>query len=336
MTTHPMEATSVAHPNIALAKYWGKRDETLVIPNADSLSMTLDVYPTTTTVQLRPGAVHDAVFVDGEAARGETGRRVTRFLDLVRRHSPVRDPAAVHTRNTVPVGAGLASSAAGFAALSLAAATVYRLDLDERALSRLARRGSGSAARSVFGGFVHWHAGDADAPDPDLASYAEPVTGVRLDAALIVVLVERGPKPVSSREAMRRTQATSPAYADWLATTHADVPLLRKALVAGDLDTVGHISERNARGMHLTMETAVPPVVYRTPASHRVLDHVGRLRKSGERVWATMDAGPNVKVLCPAAEAERLADRLHAVTDCPTLVAHAGPGTTLRRTGAGP
>ncbi|MCX5205736.1 diphosphomevalonate decarboxylase [Streptomyces sp. NBC_00237] len=335
MSTSPMEATAVAHPNIALAKYWGKRDEALVIPCADSLSMTLDVYPTTTKVRLRPGAVDDVVLIDGEVAQGESRRRVARFLDLVRRNSTVPHPVAVDTRNTVPVGAGLASSAAGFAALSLAAATVYRLDLDAMALSRLARRGSGSAARSIFGGFVHWHAGDADAPDPDLASYAEPVTGVRLDAALIVVLVERGPKPVSSREAMRRTQATSPAYADWLATTHTDVPLLRKALVAGDLETVGRISERNALGMHLTMEAAVPPVVYRTPASHRVLAHVSRLRDSGERVWATMDAGPNVKVLCPATEAVRLADRLRAATGCPTLVARVGPGTTLRQKRAG-
>lgn len=323
-------AVAVAHPNIALVKYWGKRDERLVLPWADSLSMTLDVFPTTTEVALAPHAAHDVVIVDGAAAVGETERRVTRFLDLVRERAARTERAVVTTRNTVPVAAGLASSASGFAALALAASRAYGLSVEPVALSRLARRGSGSAARSVFGGFVVWHAGAPDAADPDLASYAEPLTDTRLDLALVVVLVQTEAKAVSSREAMRRTVRTSPLFPDWLAATRVDLPAMRAALTAGDLAVVGEIAERNALGMHRTMESAVPPVHYRTAASHQVLEEVRRMRDGGLPVWATMDAGPNVKVLCQGEDADRVAGRMRRLTGRTVVVARSGPGTVLR------
>ncbi|MCC5032677.1 diphosphomevalonate decarboxylase [Streptomyces sp. WAC 00631] len=323
-------ALAVAHPNIALVKYWGKRDEDLVLPFADSLSMTLDVFPTTTAVRLDPAAGADHVVMDGAAARGEVLHRTVRFLDLVRERAGRGERAVVDTRNTVPVGAGLASSASGFAALALAAAHAYGLPGDSRALSRLARRGSGSAARSVFGGFVVWHAGTPDAPDPDRGSYAEPVTDAHLDAALVAVVLESGPKPVSSREAMRHTVATSAPYRDWLADCRAALVRMREALRRGDMTTVGEIAEHNALGMHAAMEAAQPAVRYRTAASNAVLGHVRALREEGVGAWATMDAGPNVKVLCAGADAESIADRMRAVTGAPVVVARSGPGARLR------
>ncbi|MEU4796693.1 diphosphomevalonate decarboxylase [Streptomyces sp. NPDC023327] len=326
----PDGAIAVAHPNIALVKYWGKRDERLILPCADSLSLTLDLFPTTTEVRLSPRATKDLVIVDGAVAEGEMLRRITNFLDLIRERSGKAERAAVETRNTVPVGAGLASSASGFAALALAAACAFGLPLEPRSLSRLARRGSGSAARSLFGGFVLWHAGAPNAADPDLASYAEPLVNATLDLALVVVLVETGPKPVSSREAMRRTATTSPHFHDWLATTRTDLNVMRQALETDDLATVGEIAERNALGMHQTMESAVPPVRYLTPASHRVLKEVRRMRKAGLPAWATMDAGPNVKVLCGGADAERVAVALREWSGCSAVVARSGPGATLQ------
>ncbi|WDO11227.1 diphosphomevalonate decarboxylase (plasmid) [Streptomyces murinus] len=328
-------ATAVAHPNIALVKYWGKRDEELVLPLADSLSMTLDVFPTTTSVQLAPGGAQDVVVIDGQPATGEVLRRVTVFLDVLRSRAHRSELARVSTRNTVPVGAGLASSAAGFAALAVAAASAYEIDLDRTALSRLARRGSGSAARSVFGGFVLWHAGPVDADDAidaeaaDLASYAEPLHDARLDLAMVAVLLETGAKPISSREAMRRTVATSPLFPGWLASSRTDSTAMRLALAAGDLAAVGAITERNALGMHATMETAVPAVTYRTRASHQVLAHIRRMRERGEQTWSTMDAGPNVKVLCPPADAQRIAAELSETTGHPTVVARSGPGARV-------
>ncbi|MFJ8941127.1 diphosphomevalonate decarboxylase [Streptomyces sp. NPDC102365] len=324
-------AVAVAHPNIALIKYWGKRDEHLVLPVTDSLSMTLDVFPTTTAVRLDPDAAADHVVMDGVLARGEVLRRATTFLDLVRERAGRLERAVVDTRNTVPVGAGLASSASGFAALALAAAQAYGLPGDAEQLSRLARRGSGSAARSVFGGFVVWHAGPPDAADPDHASYAEPVTDAHLDAALVAVVLEEGPKPVSSREAMRRTVATSPLYRDWVTDSRADLARMHTALGEGDMAAVGAITERNALGMHATMEAARPAVRYRTAATDAVLGHIRRLREEGVGAWATMDAGPNVKVLCASADARRIAARMRETTDARVIVAHSGPGARLQR-----
>src|SRR5699024_6340906 len=152
-------ATARAFPNLALVKYWGKRDEELILPVAGSLSLTLDAFPTTTTVTVDPDIDRDVFELNGATATDTTADRVTAFLDLVRGRAGVTSRARVHSLNEAPTGAGLASSASGFAALAAAAAAAYGLDLDTPALSRLARRGSGSAARSVIGNVALWHAG---------------------------------------------------------------------------------------------------------------------------------------------------------------------------------
>lgn len=326
-------ATAVAHPNIALVKYWGKRDERLILPCTDSLSMTLDVFPTTTSVRLDDGAAQDAVTLNGVPAAGEAGRRITAFLQLVREMSGVERRSVVDSRNTVPTGAGLASSASGFAALAVAAAAAYGIGLDARGLSRLARRGSGSASRSVFGGFAVWHAGPegAAAAEADLASYAEPVpVAAGFDPALVIAVVSAGAKAVSSREAMRRTVETSPLYRPWAVSSTGDLADMRAALGRGDLDAVGEIAERNALGMHATMLAARPAVRYLSPATVTVLDRVLQLRRDGVGAWATMDAGPNVKVLCRRADATRVADAVRgAVPDGTVIVAGPGRGARL-------
>ncbi|MFJ1538946.1 diphosphomevalonate decarboxylase [Micromonospora chalcea] len=319
-------ATAVAHPNIALIKYWGKRDEQLMIPYADSLSMTLDIFPTTTTVRIDAGAPADEVVLDGSPADGERRQRVVDFLDLLRQMAGRTERAHVDTRNSVPTGAGLASSASGFAALALAGAAAYGLDLDATALSRLARRGSVSASRSVFGGFAMCHAGPGAGATADLGSYAEPVPVAPFDVALVIAIVDAGPKAVSSREGMRRTVRTSPLYPSWVASGRADLAEMRIALLRGDLDAVGEIAERNALGMHATMLAARPAVRYLAPVTVAVLDSVLRLRADGVGAYATMDAGPNVKVLCRRADADRVADTLRAAAPgCAVVVAGPGP-----------
>ncbi|WP_329537897.1 diphosphomevalonate decarboxylase (plasmid) [Streptomyces sp. NBC_01450] len=329
-------ATAVAHPNIALIKYWGKRDERLFLPWTDSLSMTLDIFPTTTRVRLDAAAERDAVTLNGAPAHGEALRRVTAFLDLVRERAGLRQRAVVESENTVPTGAGLASSASGFAALAVAAAAAYGLGLDATGLSRLARRGSGSASRSVFGGFAVWHAGDASGTDAeaDLGSYAEPVPTAELDPALVVAVLDAGPKEVSSRTAMRRTVDTSPLYRPWARSSGEDLTGMRAALLRGDLAAVGEIAERNALGMHATMLAARPAVRYLSPATLTVLDSVLQLRRDGVAAYATMDAGPNVKVLCARADAQRVAGLVRAAA--PGRAVHiAGPGPGARLTGEG-
>ncbi|MEE8758953.1 MAG: hypothetical protein SOH65_09380, partial [Bifidobacterium sp.] len=227
-------ATATANANIALIKYWGKADERLVIPTTSSLSITLDGMATTTTVDFAPsrsgfgdgrrtgeggsGSMNplrlrnpaDSLIIDGIPRDGKARERVSHLLDIVRAMAGMDSPAQVTSHNTVPFGAGLASSASAFAALAAAASWAAGLDLSDRELSRLARRGSGSACRSIFGGLAIWHAGDSDE-----TSYAEPVD-CTLDLAIIVVAVSTREKPMSSRDAMRLTMRTSPLYRAWV------------------------------------------------------------------------------------------------------------------------
>ncbi|MFF0541406.1 diphosphomevalonate decarboxylase [Nocardia thailandica] len=323
------EAVAVAHPNIALVKYWGKRDEALFLPVTGSLSMTLDIFPTTTSVRLTDAGA-DAVEFNGAPATGAAGAKIEKFLELVRAKAGRTERAAVVTHNAGPTGAGLASSASGFAALATAAAAAYGLDYDGRALSRLARRGSGSASRSIFGGFVVWHAGEGEGEAGDLSSFAEPIGGDELDPALVVAVVAAGAKAVSSRDAMRQTTATSPLYRPWAESSVTDLAEMRAAVARGDLPAIGEIAERNALGMHATMLAARPGIRYMSPHSLSVLDAVLALRTDGVAAYATMDAGPNVKILCARADAPRVAAAVDALGDfVTTRTAHIGPGAYL-------
>jgi diphosphomevalonate decarboxylase len=326
-------ATAVAHANIALAKYWGKRDEALALPATSSLSLTLDAFHATTTVTLDPSAAQDTGVLDGRPMSDGEVVRVRRFLDLVRSLAGSAVHASVTSVSTVPTGAGLASSASGFAALAGAAAAAYGLDLDPRALSRLARRGSGSAARSVFGGLVVWHVGTDDA-----SSFAEPVPGGEaggaLDPAMAVVVLDAGPKSVSSRVAMRRTVETSPFFPAWTEATEHDVALMLDAVAAGDLATLGGLAESNALRMHATMLGARPPVRYWTAHTVAVLDQVLALRADGLPCWATIDAGPNVKVLCAGTDLPAVADALSEGGTRRVVTARPGPDLHVTAGGA--
>ncbi|MGO1950714.1 MAG: diphosphomevalonate decarboxylase [Mycobacteriaceae bacterium] len=324
-------ATAVAHANIALIKYWGKADNELIIPRTPSLSLTLDDLHTTTTVRFRESTVDrepDRATLDGAVLDGRPLERIASFLDIVRTLAGSDRGADVSSVNTVPTAAGLASSASGFAALAGAAATAAGLDLSDRDLSRLARRGSGSASRSVFGGLALWNAGQDDA-----TSYAEPVGGGD-DLAIVVLVLDAGTKSVSSREAMRRTVRTSPEYEPWVRSHRDDLAEALAAVESGDLQRLGEAAERNALGMHATMRAAEPPVDYLTDASRAALQAVEDARGQGLPAWATMDAGPNVKVLTSAGEADNVDSWLRgrlgtAIPALRTVVAQAGPGVHI-------
>ncbi|QAY60493.1 diphosphomevalonate decarboxylase [Microbacterium protaetiae] len=316
-------STAVAHPNIALVKYWGKRDDSLILPLTGSLSLTLDVFPTTTTVVVDPHAEADQIVFDAAPATGSAAARITAFLDLVRTLAGTNARARVDTRNSVPTGAGLASSASGFAALAVAAADAYGLTLDQRALSRLARRGSGSACRSIIPGAAIWHAGLDDA-----TSFAEHVDGP--DLGMVIAVVDAGAKAVSSREAMRRTRDTSP-YADaWVHAAEADLALMQQAFAAGDIGMIGEVTESNALRMHAAIMGCRPPIRYLAPQSVALFDAAARLRAQGLQAYATADAGPNVVFVCPAGEVDAVREALTA--DMPgerLIAARAGAGAHL-------
>ncbi|MBO3723894.1 diphosphomevalonate decarboxylase [Actinomyces bowdenii] len=325
LTPEAPTATASANTNIALIKYWGKADESLTIPTTSSLSLTLAGTRTTTTVSFDGGQQgRDAVTINGAVpGQGALGR-VTRFLDLVRSRSGLSRAATVSSSSTVPLAAGLASSAAGFAALAAAASRAAGLELDERALSRLARRGSGSASRSVFGGLVLWRAGSDDE-----SSYAEPVEAAGLacgaggesdggtvaarsepDLAMVVVVLSDRSKSIGSTQAMRRTMATSPLYPSWVRASAQDLGEALAAVRRGDVQGLGEVVEANALGMHATMLASRPAVIYWMPRTVEALHTVRALREEGMPAWATIDAGANVKVLTPGVGAEQVARAL--------------------------
>lgn len=311
----PNSAVATANANIALIKYWGKRDEKLILPYTSSLSLTLSDLYTQTAVNFSDDFSEDSVTLDGEnlLPGSTTFCRVVSMLDLVREKAGISTKARVVSRNHVPTAAGLASSASGFAALCASAAFAAGLKLTPRELSRLARRGSGSACRSIFGGLVIWHAGEDDE-----TSYAEPVAEAaspasapkNLNLAMIVVTLDDHKKAISSREAMRRTVETSPAYMPWVEQSKLDLSDALEAIRAVDIEKLGEVVERNALGMHETMHKAAPPVNYFTDKTYAVLRAVRAMRECGWPVWATMDAGPNVKVLTDGDLAERAAEEL--------------------------
>lgn len=318
-----MSATAEANPNIALIKYWGKADAALNLPVTGSLSLTLDVAPTRTTVTPDASLDADEIVLGGVLQGGRPAERVQRFLGLVRELAGVTSFARVHSVNLIPTGAGLASSASGFAALALAATSAYGLSLDGRTLSRLARRGSGSASRSIFGGIVQWFPGD------DEGSYAEPVPA-ELDLAMVVAIIADGPKSISSTEAMNRTTATSPFYPGWASSNPVQLAEMLVAIARADFTAVGQLTESNSLRMHATMAAAWPPVRYPTAASVALLDTVVALRESGVEAYATMDAGPNVKVLCQPSDTAAVAAALSNTAPAATmLTAGAGLGARL-------
>ena len=328
----PLSVTARAGTNIALVKYWGKRDKELNLPAAGSLSLTLGHFGSETTVRFAPDAEDpaggDRIIFDGAPAEPRFAARVRRFIDLVREESQVGLPAEVITHNQMPTAAGLASSASGFAALALAASRAAGLKLSLAELSVLARRGSGSAARSIFGGFVEMVAGQGL---DSYAACAQPLLPAEAwDVRLVVAITAEGPKAIGSTEAMERTEQTSPYYAGWLQSVQEDLVAARSATLARDLSTLGQIAERNALRMHACAMAADPPILYWNCATMAAMETVRRLRTAGTQAFFTIDAGPHVKVLCTNHDVASVEPALTATPGVlRTLVLAPGPGAQV-------
>ena len=320
-----MSATARACSNIALVKYWGKRDAALNLPAAGSLSLTLAGLVTETTVELSERLVADSLVLNSVSV---DPRRTTQFLDLIRKRAGITTRARVTSTNDFPTASGLASSASGYAALAVAAAAAAGLDLSPLDLSLLARRGSGSAARSIFGGLVRMHAGDRDED-----AYAEPLAWPLVDRVRMVIAVVGGgvPKAHGSTSAMDHTAATSPYYAAWRdEVVPRDLAAATAALVALDLAALGEVAEANALAMHASAIAARPAVLYWQPATIALLAEVRALRARGVVAWATIDAGPHVKVLTTADDARVVAAAVREVDGVTSVITSAaGAGATL-------
>jgi diphosphomevalonate decarboxylase len=325
------EATARAHPNIALIKYWGRSpgsDPTLNLPATGSLSMTMGGLATTTTVRVAPSASKDEVRIDGQPAPAAAYDRVVRHLDRLRAFAKEKPRMQVVSRNNFPQGSGLASSASAFAALTVAANEALGLGLDHRACSVLARQGSGSGARSLYGGWVQWKPGKRSED-----SYAEPVAGMdHLNVVDVVALVSKTHKKVGSSEG-HNLAGTSPLHEARV----AGVPKLLQDSIAAlqrrDLAELGRIAELDALAMHAVMMTSQPSLLYWEPKTVEVLHAVRSWREQGKQCWFTIDAGPNVHILTAARDAAAIEAGLKSigfaqdhVVRCPP-----GPGPELLR-----
>ncbi len=301
----PMRATAIAHPNIALIKYWGKRDTERNLPAVGSISITLSELATTMSVELDPGASDDSLTVNGEHDERMLGR-VGRCLDIVLGND--RPKAIVESSSNFPIAAGLASSASAFAALTTAAAAAGARNPETHELARLAGRASGSAARSLYGGFVEL------ANEPDAIRLECLRSADDWPLSVIVAVTAAQQKKTGSTEAMEISRETSPFYRNWLDDQEHDLGVARRAIAERDFSALAAIAEHNCLKMHSVMWASRPPMVFWNPATMRCLQTVRKLQGAGISVFFTIDAGPQVKAVCLPDDAETVRTAL-AETD---------------------
>jgi diphosphomevalonate decarboxylase len=308
-----MKATAIANANIALVKYWGKRNEKLMLPQNSSISMTLDGLNTVTTVEFSKKYNRDIFILDNQEFKGsEEFKKVVKHLNLIREMAGIEKKAKVASKNNFPTAAGLASSASGFAALSLAGTKAAGIDLDLKQLSTLARRGSGSATRSCLGGFVEWQKGEKpDGSDSYAIQIASPEHWPEF--RMITTIVSMVAKKVSSTEGMDLTVKTSPMYKDWLNTVEEDLEKVKNGILKKDFTLVGETAESNCLKMHAMMITTQPSLIYWMPATLEIIHSVLSWREEGLECYFTIDAGPQVKVICLEKDVPEIERRLQKI-----------------------
>jgi diphosphomevalonate decarboxylase len=305
------QAVAIANSNVALAKYWGKRNERLNLPYTGSISITLAGLSTTARVRFGTERNHDHVVMNGEQVDTSPAYAVRQFLDHVRQAAGERAAADVEIRSNFPVAAGLASSASTFAALALAASSALGLPLSPRELSALARRGSGSAARSILGGYAEWLPGEADDGSD---SYAVQLAGPEhWRLGIVVAITDLGRKRVGSREGMAHALKQSPFFPAWLESHAADLEAVRQGILDRDLALTGRAAEHNCLKMHAASMAASPPLLYWKPATLAVIHRVLQLREEGTEAYFTIDAGPQVKIICSWPQRDAVAAAIREV-----------------------
>lgn len=316
-----MRADAQAQPNIALIKYWGKRDIEQNLPAVSSLSITLDSLWTRMSVEFSDALSQDELSVN-QTKDEKMLPRISACLDLVA--GADRPPASIDSEGNFPIAAGLASSASAFAALVVAAAAAAGKKSDALSLARIAGAASGSAARSLFGGFVELQAGDTNIDVKTIAEADEwPLT-------VVIAITEEGQKPVSSGDAMIRSAESSPFYSSWLEQQPADMEIARGAVLRKNFEQLATVSEHNCLKMHSVMWGSRPPIVYWNSATLSCMEAVRRLQADGHAVFFTIDAGPQLKAVCLPEEVDVVRS---ALDDCTgvvrTMVSGLGAGARL-------
>jgi len=296
-----MQATAIAQPNIALIKYWGKRDIDRNLPAVGSISITLSELQTQVSVDLNIDQSSDVLFVNDDENPAMLPR-ISACLDRVLGSD--RPRARIRSRSNFPIAAGLASSASAFAATTVAAAGAGNLSLGTEELARLAGASSGSAARSLYGGFT------------ELANSGDSIELTSLcdeggwPMQVVIAITASGPKATGSTEAMEISRETSPFYSNWIAQQEHDLEVARTAIAGQDFTQLAAIAEHNCLKMHSVMWASRPPMIFWNAATMRCLQTVRRLQGDGHQVFFTIDAGPQVKAVCLPDDAEAVRQAL--------------------------
>lgn len=319
-------ATAIAHPNIAFIKYWGNRDNALRLPANGSVSMNLDTLSTRTTVTVRDDLKENSLRINGQSADAAASERVFDRLREIAGFAGITEKerfsrgVEIVSENNFPMGAGIASSAAAFAALTLAAAGALGLELSEAELSRLARHGSGSACRSVPEGFCEWYMGTGDRD-----SYAVSIAPASHWELIDLIAVISGTHKKVGSSAGHQMADTSPFQAERVRTAGERVDVCRMAVVNKDFAALSEVSERDMIMMHSVMMTQQEPLFYWEGVSLEIMKAVRDWREEGLECFATLDAGPNVHVICTAAAAPAVRVRLEKIRGIREILS-SGPG----------
>lgn len=285
------KATVKVGSDIALVKYWGKKDEVLRLPENGSIAMKLDSLHTITTVAFDEHLTRDEVVIQGESEEGESGRAV-KHLDRIRTLARSNLFARVVSQNTFPKATGLSSSSSGFAALTIAVARAIGLSLSQKELSILARQGSGSACRCVCGGWVEWLSGDTSE-----SSYSESIFSADYwDVRDIVVVVDEGRKKISSTEGHMSAQ-TSIAFTERQRRIGEKIEKTKRLIADKNFPMLGELVEAEALEFHSILLTSTPPMIAWYPGTVEVMREVQAMREEGIQAYFTINTGFNIHVL---------------------------------------
>ncbi|MFH0773719.1 MAG: diphosphomevalonate decarboxylase [bacterium] len=302
-----MKATAKAHSNIAFVKYWGRRDELLRLPTNGSISMNLSNLFTTTTVEFIPSLSRDEIMVNGEK-NDAVNLRVSKHLDRVRVLSQNKQFAQVVSQNSFAANAGMASSASGFAALTVAGLAASGVKLSEKDASLLARQGSGSACRSIPDGFVEWIDGDESG-----GSYAYSLfKPSHWDVCDIIAVISKEKKDISTSAGQQSTK-TSIFFQTRLNHIKEKIKKCKELLKNKNFDEFGKLIEMEALELHTIMLTSWPSLIYLEPTSLTVMKAIKKLRIEGISVYFTIDAGPNIHVMCLQKDAALIEKKISAI-----------------------
>ena len=295
MVQKPKSAFAVACANVALIKYWGKRNGMINLPAVGSISLTLEALKTRTRVTFDPELEADNLIINNHQATDHQQQRIAQFLNIIREKSGTHLFAKIISENNFPTAAGLASSASGFAALAMAAASALKLNLSKEALSGLSRLGSGSAARSIYGGIVEMQKGHDSSGKEDFAVQLAPPE--YWDLRVLVLVTSKEEKKTGSTNAMNISAKTSPYYTSWVASSAADLDEMRDAIRKKDFEKLGDLTEFSTLKMHALTLSSKPPVIYWNSRTLELIEQTRELRFGGVPVYFTIDAGPQVKLI---------------------------------------